>query len=200
MGRAFLSMLIAADRSQVINVASINSMWACLGATGPHTSYCTAAKYVVRGFTEALIVDLRVNAPHMTAAVVMPGHVATPIARNSLVALGHDATEVSDESVARIRAGASWRGLDLSAKTDDRVRAMVLQRVDDVERSAPTSASEAAAAILAGVRGGAWRILVGADAHAIDEAVRRDPQAAYSQAFTDALTAEGHFAGLINPG
>jgi hypothetical protein len=38
----------------------------------------------VRGFTEALIEDLRVNAPHVHAAVVMPGHVGTDIVVNSI--------------------------------------------------------------------------------------------------------------------
>ena len=44
----------------------------------PHTAY-SAAKFAVRGFTEALITDFRVNAPHLRASVVMPGHIGTSI-------------------------------------------------------------------------------------------------------------------------
>jgi predicted ATPase len=42
------------------------------------------AFFAVRGFTEALIEDLRAHAPHVRAAVVLPGHVGTDIIRNSL--------------------------------------------------------------------------------------------------------------------
>ena len=45
--------------------------------------------------------------------------------------------------------------------------------------NAPVSAAEAATVILDGVRADRWRILVGDDAHALDEGVRNDPAAAY---------------------
>ena len=67
---------LASERGQVVNTSSVNGLWACLGVLGPHTAY-SSAKFAVRGFTEALMVDFRVNAPHLTAAVVMPGHVGT---------------------------------------------------------------------------------------------------------------------------
>ena len=42
----------------------------------------------MRGFSDALIEDLRIDAPHVRVAVVMPGHVGTDIVVNSLRALG----------------------------------------------------------------------------------------------------------------
>ena len=48
----------------------------------PHTAYA-AAKFAVKGFSEALINDLRLNAPHIQVSVVMPGHIGTSIAINS---------------------------------------------------------------------------------------------------------------------
>jgi len=45
--------------------------------------------------------------------------------------------------------------------------------------AAPVTAAQAATVILDGVRRGAWRILVGDDAHFLDEAVRADPEGAY---------------------
>ena len=42
----------------------------------------------MKGFTEALIEDLRANAPQVRVAVVMPGHVGTDIVVNSLRARG----------------------------------------------------------------------------------------------------------------
>ncbi len=48
----------------------------------PHTAY-SAAKFAVKGFSEALLEDFRVNAPHVKVAVVMPGHIGTDIVINS---------------------------------------------------------------------------------------------------------------------
>ena len=47
---------------------------------------------------------------------------------------------------------------------------------------APVSAAQAASVILDGVREERWRILVGADAHALDTAVRAEPELAYEGA------------------
>ena len=48
---------------------------------------------------------------------------------------------------------------------------------------APTSAAEAAAIILDGVKADRWRILVGSDAHLMDRMVREDPEHAYEEQF-----------------
>ena len=52
------------------------------------------------------------------------------------------------------------------------------------------TAAEAASVILAGVRQGVWRILVGADAAVLDRLVREDPEGAYEPAFMERLRAE----------
>ena len=46
--------------------------------------------------------------------------------------------------------------------------------------NAPMTAAQAATVILDGVRKNEWRILVGEDAKQLDEAVRKDPWAAYA--------------------
>lgn len=194
--RAFLPMLLSAPRSQVVNTSSINGMWACLGPFGAHTCY-SAAKHAVKGFTESLIVDFRVNAPHVTAAVVMPGHIGTAIMSNSMLAAGIDPKHVSDEFIAQTRDAFALRGIDLAGASDEDIRNVVALQVDAFEHAAPTSAAEAATIILDGVKAGEWRILVGADAHALDQALRADPTEVYTQAFVDGLTAAGHFGGLI---
>mgnify|MGYP003335014213 FL=1 len=74
--RAFMPMLLAAPVGHVINTSSVNGFWASLGPGIPHTAY-SAAKFAVKGFTEALITDFRINAPHLRASVVMPGHIGT---------------------------------------------------------------------------------------------------------------------------
>jgi hypothetical protein len=61
--------------------------------------------------------------------------------------------------------------------------------VSELERrfrdEALTSAAQAATIILDGVRANSWRILVGVDAHKIDEMVRQSPVRAYDIAFFD---------------
>jgi hypothetical protein len=56
--------------------------------------------------------------------------------------------------------------------------------------SAPVSAAEAATVILDGVRENRWRILVGDDAHKLDERVRQAPEKAYTREFYKSFTEE----------
>ena len=60
--------------------------------------------------------------------------------------------------------------------------------------NAPTSASEAAKVILAGVRANDWRILVGDDAFALDEMVRETPRDAYEESFVELLKSRQIFS------
>jgi len=76
--RAFLPLLIASGDGVLVNTSSVNGIWASLGPGRPNTAY-SAAKFAVRGFSEALIEDLRSNAPQVRVAVVIPGHVGTDI-------------------------------------------------------------------------------------------------------------------------
>jgi hypothetical protein len=75
---------------------------------------------------------------------------------------------------------------------------MLHQRAVDFRDKAPTTAAEAASIILDGVREERWRILVGDDAHAIDELVRQDPESAYDPDFIQRMMQQGHFGGLVN--
>jgi NAD(P)-dependent dehydrogenase (short-subunit alcohol dehydrogenase family) len=62
--RAFLPLLIASGDGVLVNTSSVNGLWAALGPGMPNTAYATA-KFAVRGFSEALIEDLRSNAPQV---------------------------------------------------------------------------------------------------------------------------------------
>lgn len=194
--RAFRPMLLAAERAHVVNTSSVNGMWACLGPTGAHTAY-SSAKFAVRGLTEALMVDFRVNAPHVTASVVMPGHIGTAILRNSMREFGVDPKDLTDDYIANMRATLGRRGVDVSLASDEDLRNVVAMRVDGFENASPTTAEQAATIILDGVRNGEWRILVGEDAHVLDEQLRAQPGDAYTDEFTRRLMESGHFGGLI---
>ena len=178
--RSFVPLLVAADEGYLVNTSSVNGFWASLGPGTPHTAY-SAAKFAVKGFTEALLEDFRVNAPHVKAAVVMPGHIGTDIVINSRVILGGSSPdEMSAEELETMRADIARRGvMPADQLTDEMLKGFVKMMGEGFRDNAPTTAAEAAKVILDGVRNGEWRILIGDDAHALDEAVRADPLAAY---------------------
>jgi NAD(P)-dependent dehydrogenase (short-subunit alcohol dehydrogenase family) len=166
--RAFLPMLLASDDGHIINTSSVNGFWASLGPGIPHTSY-SAAKFAVKGFTEALIEDMRINAPHVKVSLVMPGHIGTEIVANTLEQQGTD----------------SMQGF---AEGDPEQMAALLDAVATRFREdAPTTAAEAAKVILDGVREERWRILIGDDAHELDREVRKTPEEAYDASFLERI-------------
>jgi NAD(P)-dependent dehydrogenase (short-subunit alcohol dehydrogenase family) len=138
--QAFLPRLEAAGRGHIVNISSAFGLIA-----NPGQSAYTASKFAVRGFTEALSIELRVEGSPVRAHVVHPGGVATSIARNA-------------------RLGRN--------QAPDRPRDEMLTEFDRIAR---TTADEAARTIVAGVLRGRRRILVGMDARAISALQRLLP-------------------------
>ena len=195
--RAFLPLLIASGDGVLVNTSSVNGFWASLGPGVPQTAYSTA-KFAVRGFTEALIEDLRSNAPQVRVALVLPGHVGTDIVTNSLMAQGLPAPERMSDAQAEeiipppVRNRLMQAGVLPEEATAEDLRQFLVQGNADFRDKAPLSAAQAATIILDGVRAGTWRILIGQDATMIDERVRAKPEAAYDYAEL--------FAGLTGSG
>jgi len=188
--RAFLPMMLKADQGHIINTSSVNGFWASVGPRMPHTAY-SAAKFAVKGFSEALIADLRVNAPHIRISVVMPGHIGTSIAANSRkIQAGNDSDEISATEIAQARARVTSTGKDASALSDQELREMMEERARRFLEEAPTTAAQAATIILDGVKADRWRILVGDDAHRIDTLVRQSPERAYDVDFFESFANE----------
>lgn len=196
--RTFLPALVASKEGYIVNTSSINGFWAALGPEVPHTAYASA-KFAVKGFTEALVTDLRIKAPHVKCAVVMPGHIGTSIMMNSRRVLGHGTPEqMGSEELKEMRTMLESRGIDASGISDGDLRAFVHQRMLDFQENAPTTAAGAATVILDGVRNDRWRILVGQDAETLDRMVRESPEEAYEADFLARLMATGHLAGLVS--
>jgi NAD(P)-dependent dehydrogenase (short-subunit alcohol dehydrogenase family) len=194
--RAFMPLLVASDEGYLVNTSSVNGFWASIGPQVPHTAY-SAAKFAVKGFSEALITDLRLNAPHVKVAVVMPGHIGTSIALNTSQVLGKGtAFDMSAEEVDEIRKRWTELGLPVDNLPDDDIRAAMHQRGVEFRDNAPTTAAQAADIILDGVRNDRWRILVGDDAVRMDQLVREAPEEAYDASFLEKLARENHFGGL----
>ena len=164
----------------------MNGFFASVGPRIPHTAY-SAAKFAVKGFTEALIADLRINAPHIKCSVVMPGQIGTSIRANTRkIHSGDPELDGIDlAGLAQARERFALLGRDVSQLSDDQLRNLVGELELRVRDEALTSAAQAATIILEGVKADRWRILVGADAHMIDEMVRQAPERAYDIAFFD---------------
>ena len=153
--RAFMPLLMQAPVGHVINTSSVNGFWASVGPDTAHSAYCSA-KFAVKGFTEALITDFALNAPHLRASVVMPGHIGTSIVINSM---------------------------KLNSSTIDAGLIDVEGMGELFRDNAPMTAAEAATIILNAVKNEQWRVLVGADAELLDAAVRARPNEAYQPNF-----------------
>src|ERR1700749_1026213 len=145
--RAFLPMLQKAEEAHIVNTSSVNGFWASVGPRIPHTAY-SAAKFAVKGFTEALITDLKINAPHIKCSVVMPGHIGTSIPLNSRkIQSGNMSDEISAQQIEQARARIASMGRDAASLSDVDVRKMLAERERRFRGEAPTSAAEAAAII-----------------------------------------------------
>src|SRR5437660_7511666 len=188
--RAFLPMLQKAEEGHIVNTSSVNGFWASIGPSIPHTAY-SAAKFAVKGFTEALITDLRLNAPHIKCSVVMPGHIGTSIPENSRkIQSGNQSGALSPNEILATRQRLKGMGIDTAPMSDDDIQKIALGPARTFRDEAPTTAAAAAKIILDGVKAERWRILVGDDAHKLDERVRQAPEKAYTSEFYKSFTEE----------
>jgi NAD(P)-dependent dehydrogenase (short-subunit alcohol dehydrogenase family) len=194
--RTFLAMLLAADEGHIVNTSSINGVFASVGPNRPHTAY-SAAKFAVRGFSEALIADLRINAPHVRVSVVMPGHVGTSIVINSGIVHGKEPDTLDADDLVRVRRQLAADGTPVDEVSDEDLRKGVAMFGEAFRDLAPLSAASAAQIILDGVRQNKWRILVGEDAVIVDQMVREDPEHAYDLEFWRVIQSRGLFGGFV---
>jgi NAD(P)-dependent dehydrogenase (short-subunit alcohol dehydrogenase family) len=186
--RTFLPLLMKADEAHIVNTSSVNGFWASVGMGVSHTAY-SAAKFAVKGFTEALMNDLRLNAPHIKCSVVMPGHIGTSIVSNTrLVQNGSE--ELNPNEIVQTRQRLKGMGVDTDAMSDAEIRQSARDRARTFREEAPTTAAQAARIILDGVKADQWRILVGDDAHRLDMRVRQTPEKAYTPEFYESFVKE----------
>ncbi|KVL47995.1 short-chain dehydrogenase [Burkholderia territorii] len=138
--QAFLPHLRASGDGHVINTSSLFGLVAM-----PTQSAYNATKFAVRGFTEALRMELELDGAPVSATCVHPGGVATSIVDASRVDTSIRALTGQDEATHRRQANRLINA---------------------------TTADDAARQILAGVERNARRVLVGADARRLDKLAR----------------------------
>lgn len=138
--RAFLPHLQLQREAHIVNVSSIFGIVAPPG----QTAY-SAAKFAVRGFSEALRHELQTNNSPVHLSVVHPGGVATNIVNSS-------------------RVGVTM--------TDNQRRADAIDRFNRVPKKTP---QEAAQRIIRGIEKNEPRILIGPDARRMDLLQRLKP-------------------------
>ncbi|MGB6057376.1 MAG: SDR family NAD(P)-dependent oxidoreductase [Microthrixaceae bacterium] len=132
--KAFLPHLKESGEGHVINLSSVFGL-----VSIPTQSAYNAAKFAVRGFTDALRIELDVAQCGVSATTIHPGGIKTNIARNARFDPAASPPGVTAESVG-----------------------------DEFERIAMTSPKKAARQILAAVQKNRRRALIGADAKVID--------------------------------
>lgn len=89
--KAFLPHLIASGDGHVVNISSLFGLLAM-----PSQSAYNAAKFAVRGFTEALRQEMLIAGHPVKVSCVHPGGITTAIARNATAATGSDAEAIAD--------------------------------------------------------------------------------------------------------
>jgi short-subunit dehydrogenase len=131
--RAFLPHLRSRPQAHIVNISSVFGIIAPAGQ-----SAYSASKFAVRGFSESVRHELKMNNSPVRLSVVHPGGIATNIARNA-------------------RAGVNVREAVNMAELGDRFAQM-----------ARTSPQAAAQRIVRGIDRNEPRILIGLDARLLD--------------------------------
>jgi len=118
--KAFLPHLIASGDGHVVNISSVFG----LIAVPSHSGY-NAAKFGVRGFTEALRQEMAMAGQPVGVSCVHPGGVKTPIARSARVAEGDPEEIGADfERLARTTPEAAARTI-LEGVRRDRAKILI---------------------------------------------------------------------------
>ena len=106
--------------------------------------------------------------------------------------------DLGDEGQSQTTAIGSGRdkriekmGVPTDGLSDEQVRGLVQQRLNQFRDNAPVTAAEAATIMLDGVRNETWRILIGDDAKELDSLVRQYPEEAYEVDFMKRVTKLG---------
>ena len=118
--KAFLPHLKASGNGHIVNLSSVFGL-----VSVPSQSAYNAAKFAVRGFTDALRMELEIAGDPVSATTVHPGGVKTNIARNGRI----------DDSARAISGGGSPDDFDrIAMTTPDKAAKDILLAVEHDRR------------------------------------------------------------------
>jgi NADP-dependent 3-hydroxy acid dehydrogenase YdfG len=119
--KAFLPHLIASGDGHVINISSLFGL-----LSTPGQGAYNAAKFAVRGFTEALRQEMAISGHPVKVTTVHPGGIKTAIARNATVAEGLDAAAMAEFFDRRLAATTAEEAARVILEGVSKNRARVL--------------------------------------------------------------------------
>lgn len=123
--KAFLPHLIASGDGYLVNISSVFGLLAT-----PSQGAYNAAKFAVRGFTEALRQEMLVAGHPVRVTCVHPGGVKTAIARNAGAVPGRDAAALSDFFDRRLARTSAQRAARTILRSAERGRPRALVGID----------------------------------------------------------------------
>lgn len=139
--KAYLPHLLTRPEGVIANTSSIFGIIGC-----PAQSAYSTSKFAVKGFTEALNVELTIQKSNVRALSIHPGRILTNIVRN---------IEFKSETITAQEKAAIAKSFD--------------------EGGDSTTAAEAAAQIIQAIQEKAPKLLIGTDAKDVDQIVRSTP-------------------------
>lgn len=119
--KAFLPHLIDSGDGHVINISSLFGL-----LSTPGQGAYNAAKFAVRGFTEALRQEMVISGHPVKVTTVHPGGIKTAIARNATVAEGLDAAAMAEFFDRRLAATTAEEAARVILEGVSKNRARVL--------------------------------------------------------------------------
>ena len=122
--KAFLPHLIASGDGHVVNMSSMYGLFAVHGQAAYN-----AAKFAVRGFTEALRQEMAVAGQPVKVTCVHPGYIKTPLVRNSTAATGLD-TNALDAIFTKVAITSPQRTAKIILNAVAKNKARVLPGAD----------------------------------------------------------------------
>jgi NAD(P)-dependent dehydrogenase (short-subunit alcohol dehydrogenase family) len=95
--QAFLPALAASGDGRLVNISSVFGL-----VPMPYNSAYNASKFAVRGYTEALAIELEITGTPVTVTCVHPGGIATDIAANAVRDPGNEQLLATFEQLLRM--------------------------------------------------------------------------------------------------
>ncbi len=125
--KAFLPHVIASGDGHIVNISSIFGLFSV-----PTQSAYNAAKFAVRGFTEALRQEMKLRKHPVQITTVHPGGIKTNIVNNATGVDGHDNAKLAKDFNTKLARTTPEKAAEVILKGVEKNKAKVLIGADAV--------------------------------------------------------------------